>query len=199
MKKMIILASASPRRRELLSQIGWEPLVLPSKIEEVVTSKEPEAVVLELSKQKAEDVARSCKTEGWVIGADTVVSVDGEILLKPKSEEEAFQMLNMLQGRSHFVYTGVALMYCLEDGTVLRSFCFSEKTGVDVWPMGREEMAAYIASGEPFDKAGGYGIQGLFAAYVKGICGDYNNVVGLPVGRVYQEIRNMEEEDFLDD
>lgn len=199
MKRTIILASASPRRNELLSQIGWEPMIIPSEIEEVVTSQEPEAVVLELSAQKAMDVAANAGVRGWVIGADTVVSADDRILLKPKSKKEAFDMLTLIQDRSHFVYTGVTIVCCREDGTILKRLSFAEKTEVEVWPMNEAEIDSYLASGEPFDKAGGYGIQGLFAAYVKGICGDYNNVVGLPVGRVYQEIKKMEEEDGLDD
>jgi len=197
----IVLASASPRRRELLQQVGIEPEIVPSQVEEVITRTQPDLVVMELSAQKAEDVAAGYAvsagdvTEGKtcsacepsvdvVIGADTVVAVDGKILGKPVSRQNAIEMLGMLQGREHQVYTGVTLVFCKTGERVT----FAEKTDVWIYPMSRQQMEAYADTGEPMDKAGAYGIQGCFAAYVKGICGDYNNVVGLPVGRVYQEI-----------
>lgn len=186
----LILASASPRRRELLSQIGISYEVIPSKKEEVVTGRIPSEVVQELAKQKAEDIAGQISEAGLVLGADTVVVRDEAIIGKPRSEEEAFQILEGLQGRMHQVYTGVALSLRKSDGTI-ETTTFYEATDVVVFPMSREEMLAYIATGEPMDKAGAYGIQGAFAAYIKEIHGDYNNVVGLPVGRVYQEIKML--------
>lgn len=185
----IILASGSPRRRELLTQIGIPHKVIPSKKEEVVTSSVPEQLVQELAKQKAEDIAEQLTEEGLVLGADTVVARNGEIMGKPGSEEEAFQMLEKLQGQTHQVYTGVALSQRTDQGKV-QTITFYEATEVVVYPMSKEEISAYIATGEPMDKAGSYGIQGAFAAYIQGIHGDYNNVVGLPVGRVYQEIKS---------
>lgn len=193
----IILASGSPRRLELLRQVGIEPIVEASSVEEVVTSSVPEQVVMELSRQKAEDVAahgkwkKSCESAMLdtdmvaVLGADTVVAADGHILGKPKNREDAIRMITMLQGRSHQVYTGVTLVFCG------RTVTFAEKTDVEVYPMTRQQIEQYVDTGEPMDKAGAYGIQGRFAAYVKGICGDYNNVVGLPLARVCQELMGI--------
>lgn len=192
--RTVILASASPRRSELLRQVGIEPVVEPSHVEEVITSTEPEQVVMELSRQKAEDVAAiHGGADAVVIGADTVVAVDGRILGKPGNPEEAKAMIDSLQGRMHQVYTGVTMIYCGDyDRTSkiksVRNITFAECTDVEIYPMTAGQIEAYAATGDPMDKAGAYGIQGQFAAYVKGICGDYNNVVGLPVGRVCQEL-----------
>lgn len=187
----IILASGSPRRRELMEQIGIRAEVMPSSVEERVTSDIPDQVVLELSGQKAEDVAE--KTEGrdvLVIGADTVVASEGRILGKPGSVAEAGEMIASLAGKCHQVYTGVTLIYRDPSGEMRRK-AFAERTDVYVYPMDEEEIRGYAGCGEPMDKAGAYGIQGRFAAYVEKIDGDYNNVVGLPVGRLYQEIKEL--------
>lgn len=185
-QKEIILASASPRRKELLAQIGISFTVQVSSVEEVITKTAPEEIVMELSAQKAKDVKKNTEEDCIVIGADTIVAYsDGTqtlVLGKPKSEEEAFRMLKLLQGNTHQVYTGVSL--CFKEQT----HTFYEKTQVQVYPMNEEQIWEYIKTGEPMDKAGAYGIQGRFAAFIKGIEGDYNNVVGLPVGRVYQEL-----------
>ncbi len=186
--RMIILASASPRRRELLHQVGLDPRIIPSHVEEVITRTEPDQVVMELSKQKAEDVAAGWQgEEAVVVGADTVVAVDGQILGKPHDTEDAIRMIGLIQGRKHQVYTGVTMIFTATG----RQVTFAEKTDVHVYPMSREQIAAYVATGEPMDKAGAYGIQGFFAAYIEGISGDYNNVVGLPVGRVCQELMKI--------
>lgn len=187
----IVLASGSPRRRELMEQIGIRAEVMPSSVEERVTSDIPDQVVLELSGQKAEDVAE--KTEGrdvLVIGADTVVASEGRILGKPGSVAEAGEMIASLAGKCHQVYTGVTLIYRDPSGEMRRK-AFAERTDVYVYPMDEEEIRGYAGCGEPMDKAGAYGIQGRFAAYVEKIDGDYNNVVGLPVGRLYQEIKEL--------
>jgi septum formation protein len=199
MKRMmkLVLASASPRRKELLAQIGITPFIEPSTIVEKVTSTVPEEVVLELSSQKAQDVAQHQEAGTIVIGADTVVALDGQILLKPVSHEDAYRMISMLQGRNHQVYTGVTMVYCGQPENKVKSFV--EKTEVTVYPMSEEEIKAYAFSEEPMDKAGAYGIQGNYAAFVKGIAGDYTNVVGLPVGRVYQEMKWMLEQEGNDD
>lgn len=189
----LVLASASPRRRELLAQIGVVPEIMPSTIVEKLTTEVPEQAVMELSRQKAEDVARFQKPGTWVIGADTVVSAAGKILGKPASHEDAFRMVSMLEGKVHQVYTGVTLIFCGEKGNRIRTF--AEKTEVSVYPMTVEEISAYAEDKEPMDKAGAYAIQGKFAAFIKGIDGDYNNVVGLPVGRVYQEMKQMFEQE----
>lgn len=186
MRKMI-LASASPRRRELLTQAGFSFEVKVSDADEIITEKEPDKIVKELALVKACAVAAS-ETEALIIGADTIVTVDGKILGKPRDAEEAFSMLSMLQGRTHQVYTGVALI-TKEEG-LQKSHVFSEKTDVHMYPMTEQEIREYIATGEPLDKAGAYGIQGRAAVYIRKIEGDYNNVVGLPISRLYQELKS---------
>lgn len=185
----IILASQSPRRRELMEQAGYKFEIIPSHADEVITCSEPEQVVRELSMQKAKDVYFSCikKSEDiLVIGADTVVSVSGRILGKPASKDDAKAMIHLLQGNTHQVYTGVSLAW-REKGA---DYCisFSECTRVTCYPMTEKEIEDYVAGGEPMDKAGAYGIQGRFGVYIKDICGDYNNVVGLPIARLYHEL-----------
>lgn len=199
--KKIILASGSPRRRELLSQIGLKYKVTVSDADENIGVTEPKEMVCELSKIKALAVWNNLtddeKKASVVIGADTVVSDGNLVLGKPKNEADAFSMIKSLSGHSHSVYTGVTLIAGNgedADDISIESFC--EETKVNVYPMSDEEIKRYIATGEPMDKAGAYGIQGTFAAYVKGIEGDYNNVVGLPVARVYQELRKA---GYIDD
>lgn len=189
----VILASASPRRRELLHQVGVEFEVIPAEGGEHGTAAEPWELVEELASGKAEEVVRRVEASGEmtdgdfaVLGADTVVVLDGKILGKPADREEAFGMLSALQGRKHQVYSGVAIDF-VRGGRKQRK-CFHVMTEVEVFPMTEEQIAAYITTGEPFDKAGAYGIQGRFARYIKGITGDYYNVVGLPVSRVMQAL-----------
>ncbi|MCI8591107.1 MAG: septum formation inhibitor Maf [Lachnospiraceae bacterium] len=181
---VLVLASRSPRRRELLSQVGISFRMAPGTVEERITKTAPDEVVRELSFQKAEDVA-SGEPEGvWVLGADTVVALDGKILGKPTDAREAKDMLRQLSGRSHSVYTGVTLYRRMDGKTT--SETFSEETKVTFYPMTEEEICRYVDSGDPMDKAGAYGIQGPAAAFIQRIEGDYNNVVGLPVAAVYQ-------------
>lgn len=183
--KKIILASGSPRRKELLEQIGVNFAIIKAEGEEVITTRVPEEAVLELSRQKAREVAD--RTDGEVIiGADTVVAVDNTILGKPKDPEDAMRMLRLLQGQAHKVLTGVTVI--LRNGSEEQEICFADLTHVHVFPMTEAQIRTYVESGEPMDKAGAYGIQGRFAAYVSRIEGDYNNVVGLPVGRLYQKV-----------
>lgn len=186
----VVLASASPRRKELLEQVGIHFDIIVSDVEEVITKTHPDEVVCELSQQKAEAVFGKLerKDNVLVIGADTVVSIDGKILGKPKNSADAEKMLRLLAGREHSVYTGVTLR---SDGV---QHTFAEETKVNVYSMSDRDISRYIATKEPFDKAGAYGIQGLFAAYVQGIIGDYNNVVGLPIGRICEELRRMQYE-----
>lgn len=187
----IILASASPRRRELLAQIGLTFEVRVSQAQEKVTGSDAALVVEELSSQKAEAVFAGTVSEEdgdvLVIGADTVVSQNGRIMGKPDGLKGAAEMLSRLSGGTHEVYTGVALI-CRRDGRVSRRV-FHEATKVTFYPMRKEEIEEYLATGDWMDKAGAYGIQGFCARYIKGVEGDYNNVVGLPAGRVYQEIK----------
>ena len=200
----IILASASPRRRELLAQIGLKFRICVSDAEEIVTKNEPEDIVKELSERKAEAVAaqilsgKAADSAGaeiplgdlLVIGADTLVFLDREQMGKPLDASDAFSMLFRLQGCCHQVYTGVTLI-AVKDGEERKRKSFYERTQVEFYPMSREEIEEYIATGEPFGKAGSYGIQGIGSKYVKRIEGDYNNVVGLPVARLYQELKNI--------
>ena len=176
----IILASQSPRRRELLEQIGLTDFIIrPARGEELPHPElTPAQLVEELSRQKAGEVARSARPGDIVIGADTVVAVDGRVLGKPRSPEQAREMLAALSGRTHTVYTGVTV---LRDGLALTQH---EATCVRFRPLTREEIDAYVATGEPMDKAGAYGIQGRGALLVEAIDGDYANVVGLPVCRL---------------
>lgn len=223
MNKKIILASASPRRRELLTQIGLDFDIVVSETEEKITSTEPAKVVEELSAQKAEAVweklrsmtasqgsvtnaerldegsevfepeqtsGETTMTDTFVLGADTVVACDGKILGKPADTETAVAMLTMLQGRGHEVYTGVTILY--EQNGERKTLTFHEKTIVHFYPMTDAQIREYVATGDPMDKAGSYGIQGFCARYIRGIEGDYNNVVGLPVGRVYQELHGLQ-------
>lgn len=188
----IILASASPRRKELLKQIGLSFKTMPSTKEEIITKEAPEDIVEELSYQKAVDIcgklADSIQEDFVVIGADTIVSAWGKIMGKPEDKEDACRMLTMLQGKSHQVYTGVTLAWKYKD-TPAMFHTFHECSDVTIFPMTDADIKSYVNSGEPMDKAGAYAIQGRFAAYIQGICGDYSNVVGLPVGRLYQEMK----------
>ena len=184
----LILASASPRRKELLEKIGLPFTVQPAKGEERITKKSPADVVMELSRQKAEEVAARQTKPCIILGADTVVAKGEEIMGKPRDAAEAKQMLQRIADGCHQVYTGVTL---LRTGESPASITFQEKTDVFLYPISDAEIERYIASGDPMDKAGAYGIQGSFAIHVKGLAGDYYNVVGLPIGRVYQELKRM--------
>lgn len=187
----IVLASASPRRRELLLQIGLRPEIIVSHVEERITSDIPSQVVMELASQKAMDVARDMAEGTLVIGSDTVVAVDGRILGKPSDHEEAYRMLRTLAGRSHQVYTGVCLVLKGKKEEEDRAVTFFDETDVEVYPMTDAEIREYAGSEEPMDKAGAYAVQGFFARYIKGLRGSYANVMGLPVSRLYQEIKKL--------
>ena len=211
-KKRIILGSASPRRRELLEQIGISFEVRVSDKEEVYHSLIPEEIVKELALSKAENVAYDLREkqeqvkqisfdqknnvllDTIVIGADTIVVSDGSILGKPKDEADAVRMIRSLQGRSHKVYTGVAILDYDDEGK-RKSVVHAVETEVFVNSMSDEEIREYAATGEPLDKAGAYGIQGRFAAYIERIDGDYYNVVGLPVSYVYRQLKEIAEKD----
>ena len=186
----IILASASPRRKELLAKAGISFTVIPAAGEEKRTSENPGEAVQQLARDKAEWVAQSlaeCEEGTLVIGSDTIVVFENRILGKPKDRRDAAETLEKLQGNTHQVYTGVTVLERKAGKWVEHTFF--ESTDVTFYPVSREEIQDYIATGEPMDKAGSYGIQGLFGIYVKGICGDYNNVVGLPVARLFHEMK----------
>ncbi|MCM3715094.1 Maf family protein [Halalkalibacter oceani] len=181
----LILASGSPRRKELLQQVHLSFNVVPSMIsEQIEPTLSPEEAVKQLAYQKAEDVWKQHR-DAVVLGSDTVVAFQDTILGKPKDEREARQMLTLLSGRTHSVYTGVTL--CSQAGTTT----FFEKTEVEFYSLTEEEIAMYVESGEPLDKAGAYGIQGFGAFLVKQIKGDYYTVVGLPLARTLRELKKL--------
>lgn len=183
----IILASQSPRRRELLAQMGVPQFeVVPALGEEIASpGLSPAQLVEVLSRQKAEEVAVQAGPDDVVIAADTVVAVDGAVLGKPRDPADAARMLSLLSGRAHTVYTGVTV----RRGTFSRTA--HEATQVRFRPLTQSEISAYIATGEPMDKAGAYGIQGYGALLVERIEGDYFNVMGLPVCRLGRMLAGM--------
>ena len=185
-----ILASASPRRRELLEQVGAEFEVIPAQGEEKITSNKPQDAVLELSAQKAREVAgRLQEADAVVLGADTVVAFGGNILGKPRDEADAARILSLLSGNTHSVYTGVTVIVL--QGGERKEYSFYEETEVTMYPMTEQQISSYICTGEPMDKAGAYGIQGKGAVFVEKIQGDYNYVVGLPVAKIFQLIGKL--------
>ncbi len=188
MTDKIILASASPRRRDLLNLMGLTFTVIPSEREEVITKTSPDAVVEELSFQKAEDIAERTD-DGLIIGSDTVVTIDGKILGKPATREDAIAMIRSLSGRIHEVYTGVTLIE-REGGRTVWTDTFSEKADVKVMTLSESEIEGYVDRGESMDKAGAYGIQGYFSVFIEEIKGEYATVLGLPVAGLYRRLRS---------
>ena len=186
-----ILASQSPRRKELLSRVVSDFDVRVSHGEEVVPAGlQPQEVVIYLAKIKAEAVAKELKQEQpaqrfAVIGADTVVALDHQIMGKPKDRADCVRMISALSGREHAVYTGVAVVV---DG---RTESFYERTAVRFLPLSDEEINWYASLDEPYDKAGAYGIQGYGSLLVEGICGDYFNVMGLPVASLRRRLLSL--------
>ena len=180
----IVLASASPRRQELLRQIGCGFRVVVSDAEELSGDGiSPERLAVENARRKAEDVAAKEGGNAPVLGADTVVAVDETILGKPKDETDAVRMLRLLSGRQHFVYTGIALAY--------RGEIYEGVVRTEVWvdELSEKEIEAYIATGEPMDKAGAYAVQGIAAKFIPRIDGSFSNVVGLPLHAVKELAR----------
>lgn len=185
MDKKFIVASASPRRKEILSHAGYDFAVIPSAADETLEKdiKPCEAVEI-LAKRKAQFVAKE-NIGAVVLGCDTVVALEDEILGKPKDEKEAFEMLEKLSGKTHCVYTGV---YITDSQKSERFVC---KTNVEFYPLSKESIESYIKTGEPMDKAGAYGIQGFGGALVKKIDGDYFSVVGLPIAQTARVLKNF--------
>lgn len=178
----LILASASPRRSEILTQVEIPFSVVVSHVEEKIPDASPVEIVQELARQKAEAVAAEYP-EAIVLGADTIVVNDGKILGKPADRQDAERMIRGISGREHEVYTGVAV--CCPEAR----FTFYERTAVTVRGMEEEEIQKYLDTKEPYDKAGAYAVQGLFARYIEKLNGDYYNVMGLPVSRLWQELK----------
>ena len=180
--KHIILASASPRRKEILELADLKFDIMPSNAQEITTKTAPNEVVMELASIKAKDIYKKSEKQSMIVGADTVVAYQGQILGKPTDKADAKRMLTMLSGQTHEVYTGVCI---IEDG---KTKTFYEETKVTFYEISDEQIDHYIKTGEPMDKAGSYGIQGKAAVFIKGIEGDYYNVVGFPIARFLQEI-----------
>lgn len=179
----LILASSSPRRKELLENLHLTFDISSSEVDESFAPElPPEEIVVGLAIRKAKVIANQ-HPDSFVIGADTIVVANGRILGKPADEAEAIDMLSMLSGKTHAVFTGVAILHGETE------VHFFEKTEVTFWELTDTEIQAYIKSGEPFDKAGGYGIQGFGSMLVKHISGDYFAVVGLPVSRTVRELQ----------
>jgi len=193
----IILASSSPRRKEIMAFLGLHYTVLPSQFAEDLDKSiyvgRPQDYVKDNAKFKAQDVARSlraqAKTADLIVGCDTVVTLDGQIIEKPIDSAHAVDMLKMLSGRKHTVFSGVALLTDLSDTAVPRTFHVA--TDVTFGQLSSELIQAYVATGDPLDKAGGYGIQGGGALLVQEISGDYYNVVGLPLQRLSVELQQL--------
>lgn len=183
----IILASASPRRRELLENVGVSDMkIIPAHGEEHVPEGATAAeAVAAISRAKAEEVAEQCASDDVIIAADTVVCLDGDILGKPHSEAEAEQMLSRLSGREHEVFTGVTVM------RAGKTLCGVERTAVRFRALTSAEIRAYVATGEPMDKAGAYGAQGVASLFVEGITGDFFNVMGLPMCRLGRMLNEL--------
>ena len=180
--KHIILASASPRRKEILELADLKFDIMPSNAQEITTKTAPNEVVMELASIKVKDIYEKSEKQSMIVGADTVVAYQGQILGKPADEADAKRMLTMLSGQTHEVYTGVCV---IEDEKIKT---FYEETKVTFYEISDEQIDHYIKTGEPMDKAGSYGIQGKAAVFIKGIEGDYYNVVGFPIARFLQEI-----------
>jgi len=188
--KRLILASASPRRQLLLSQAGFAFDIMPSEVDENLDeSVSAYDTVKNLSNQKAMAVLNRVHEPAVIIAADTIVSIHGRVLGKPRQDEEARAMLRLLQGQTHTVYTGVTLINQGQDGYELKQIV--DNTNVTMRPLAEEEIDAYVRTGEPRDKAGAYGIQGRGSLFIERIDGDYFTVVGLPLVRVYLTLRTM--------
>lgn len=183
----IVLASASPRRRELLSMLNVKNFrIIPAVGEELAEEGlSPSETVCEISRAKAEEVSKLCKPTDIIIAADTIVVLDGDILGKPSDKRDAFRMLTLLSGRAHAVFTGVTIM---QGGTVCSEF---ERTLVRFRDLSEREIYAYIETGEPMDKAGSYGAQGIGSLFIEGIEGDFFNVMGLPLCRLSKMLEKL--------
>jgi septum formation protein len=188
MANRIILASRSPRRYELLKQMGLDFEVIPSRVDEenFVQNESPRDHVLRLSEAKAVDVGRQ-HPDAWIIGADTIVYINGVILGKPKTPEEALDMLGRLGGQEHQVLSGIAVHRHSKGKTDREAV----QTAVKMRVLSQNEMKWYIGTGEPFDKAGAYAIQGIGSFMIESICGSYTNVVGLPLSELIQMLKRL--------
>ena len=180
---MLILASASPRRRQLLQMLGLEFEARPQLWGEQSQSRDPADYVTDIALQKAQSAQAQAGPEDWILAADTAVCLDGQILGKPTDLEDARRMLALLSGKIHQVHTGL----CLLRGQ--RIWRWQERTDVEFYPLSQQLICWYISTGEPMDKAGAYGAQGLGALLVKGVQGDFYNVMGLPLASLVRVLQ----------
>ncbi len=186
--RKLVLASASPRRREIFEMLGLNPLIVPSDIHEPLDSRPPRLIVKSHAQHKAESVSRHFDPETVIVAADTLVCLEGRILNKPTDREEAKQFLRLLSGHSHQVYTGVCLLFRN------RSLCDFAKSRVSFKQLSEAEISSYVRTKEPLDKAGAYGIQGFGSQFVSGISGCYFNVMGFPVNLFYRMLTEIIED-----
>ena len=199
----MILASQSPRRRELLSEAGFDLDIRPADIDEArLPGESPMELVARLAAEKAEAARATLDaspSDGLLVAADTIVWMGDEALGKPEGPEDAARMLRELSGRTHHVSTGVCVLSLAEDGSAEERASFVETTDVTFWELTDAEIAAYVSTGEPLDKAGAYGIQGAGRLLVERIDGDYSNVVGLPIARLVRELTRLKggEKDYV--
>lgn len=187
----VVLASESPRRAQLFQQIGLDFTIHPSGVDEMlIETAAPETMASHLAEMKADAVAKRY-SKSLVIAADTIVTIHERILGKPEDEHDAFQMLTLLSGKSHHVFTGVCVHHTDAKSNILSSIKFTERTCVSFSELSKREIEHYIQGGSPFDKAGSYGIQDdLGSLFVEKIEGDYYNVVGFPLNRFYRELKH---------
>lgn len=184
--KNIVLASKSPRRKELLEMLNFEFEILTKNQEEIYNPNDlPENIVKSLAFQKADSIKDLVSNEKIIIGADTIVYFDGIVLGKPKDKDDAIKMLNMLSGKIHSVYTGVCLM------SKDKNITFFDETKVYFKKIDSKDLKMYVDTLEPMDKAGSYGIQGFAGVFVEKIEGEYFNVMGLPISKLYEELKNF--------
>jgi septum formation protein len=184
----IILASNSPRRKELLMQVGVTFEIMPSNFEELAFELSPSELVKHFAYMKAKDVAQSLHVDALVIGSDTIVCLDG-IMGKPKNKDDAFNMLRKLSGKQHLVLSGLSIISTVTGESLTEHEC----TKVKMKELSDADITAYIKTGEPMDKAGAYAIQGIGSLFVEGIEGDYFNVVGLPLFRLGKMLEHFGE------
>lgn len=184
----IILASASPRRKSLMEVLGLDFEIKISECEEIIDkNKNVEEIVMSLSLQKAQAVAKDSDNNNLVIGADTIVSYKNEILGKPSNHDDAVRMLKLLSGKTHSVYTGFTIINT-SDNAIITDY---EKSDVTFKNLTEQEIDDYVNTGEPMDKAGAYSIQGIASSFVENLNGDYNNVVGLPIYKLSKYLYNL--------
>ncbi|MCB5247814.1 MAG: Maf family protein [Candidatus Cloacimonetes bacterium] len=190
--KKVVLASASPRRKTLLAMLGLTPLIIPARVEEPLSAEKPYLQAMRHAKNKAQTIAGRMDGETLVIGADTIVVLDGAILGKPADPRQAVEYLSRLSGHTHKVYTGISLCW--------RKTCQTryERSLVEFAPLSETEIQAYIETGEPFDKAGAYGIQGYGSQFIRRIQGCYFNVMGFPIHLFYKMIEDLFKENTLE-